>query len=93
MTSRPSFSLVSPGRLVLTALFLITIALSLISHSLSNQTSPFAKILLLLMRNMVILMLIFLAAGIGHALLRHLGLLSDCSVYNFCLSVSVGLVL
>ena len=45
------------------------------------------------MRNMVILMLILLAAGIGHVLLRHLRLLSDCSVYNFCLSVSVGLVL
>jgi len=93
MTSRPSFSLVSPGRIVLTALFLITITLSLISHSLSSQTYPFAKILLVLMRNMVILMLILLAAGIGHVLLRRLRLLSDCSVYNFCLSASIGLVL
>ena len=58
-----------------------------------NESQVFSNFLLFLMRVFAIGIFLLIAAGAGHFILRHFSLFSDCSLYNFCLSVTTGFVL
>ena len=69
------------------------IIVKLLSFLVLKSPHPLANVTLLVMRLLSILLLVLLSAGLGHFLLRKLHVLSECSVYHFCFSVTAGFVL
>jgi dolichyl-phosphate-mannose-protein mannosyltransferase len=73
----------------------ITVSLIILFYILAKILCCFSNswIILHFLRFTSVFLILTISAGAGFALIKKLSILSDCSIYNFCLSITSGLVI